>query len=106
MTPLSDAALLGVALGFLPDVGPTVAVTVGFLLLAASLVTFKQRRRWRPTRFREFRTEHALLGPLVPSFMHEARIDLMAHLFGDLLAISPIDLAWIPAAARPFWPCW
>jgi zinc transport system permease protein len=27
--------------------------------------------------------------------MHEVRIDLMAYLFGDLLAISPTDLAWI-----------
>ena len=27
--------------------------------------------------------------------MHEVRIDLMAYLFGDLLAISPGDLAWI-----------
>ena len=32
---------------------------------------------------------------MVLSFMHEVRIDLMAYLFGDLLAISPTDLAWI-----------
>jgi hypothetical protein len=35
------------------------------------------------------------LGLVVLSFMHEVRIDLMAYLFGDLLAISPTDLAWI-----------
>ncbi|RMT25920.1 Zinc ABC transporter, inner membrane permease protein ZnuB, partial [Pseudomonas savastanoi] len=35
------------------------------------------------------------LGLVVLSFMHEVRIDLMAYLFGDLLAISPADLTWI-----------
>ena len=35
---LSHAALLGVALGFLLDVSPTVAVTVGCLLLAVGFV--------------------------------------------------------------------
>ncbi|MDP1166059.1 metal ABC transporter permease, partial [Klebsiella pneumoniae] len=34
------------------------------------------------------------LGLVVLSFMHEVRIDLMAYLFGDLLAISTTDLAW------------
>jgi zinc transport system permease protein len=47
--------------------------------------------------------------------MHEVRIDLMAYLFGDLLAISPTDLAWILGGSalvlvllvmlwRPCWP--
>ena len=42
---LSHAALLGVALGFLLDVSPTVAVTVGCLLLAVLLVTLQQRHQ-------------------------------------------------------------
>src|SRR3989338_2199749 len=35
------------------------------------------------------------LGLVVLSFMQEVRIDLMAYLFGDLLAVGPSDLAWI-----------
>ena len=35
------------------------------------------------------------LGLVVLSFMQDVRIDLMAYLFGDLLAIGPTDLAWI-----------
>lgn len=41
---LSHAALLGVALGFLLDVSPAIAVTVGCLLLAVLLVTLQQRQ--------------------------------------------------------------
>ena len=41
---LSHAALLGVALGFLLDVSPTLAVTVGCVLLAVLLVTLQQRQ--------------------------------------------------------------
>jgi zinc transport system permease protein len=38
--------------------------------------------------------------------MHEVRIDLMAYLFGDLLAISPPTWPGSSAAARWCWCCW
>ena len=40
---LSHAALLGVALGLMLDVNPTLAVTVGCVLLATLLVTLQSR---------------------------------------------------------------
>jgi len=93
---LSHAALLGVALGFLLDVSPTVAVTVGCLLLAVLLVTLQQRQALASDTLLGILAPSTLsLGLVVLSFMHEVRIDLMAYLFGDLLAISPTDLAWI-----------
>ncbi|MHC8404900.1 zinc ABC transporter permease subunit ZnuB [Pseudomonas sp. TMB3-21] len=93
---LSHAALLGVALGFLLDVSPTVAVTVGCLLLAVLLVTLQQRQPLASDTLLGILAPSTLsLGLVVLSFMHEVRIDLMAYLFGDLLAISPSDLAWI-----------
>jgi zinc transport system permease protein len=93
---LSHAALLGVALGFLLDVSPTVAVTVGCLLLAVLLVTLQQRQPLASDTLLGILAPSTLsLGLVVLSFMHEVRIDLMAYLFGDLLAISPADLAWI-----------
>ena len=93
---LSHAALLGVALGFLLDVSPTVAVTVGCLLLAVLLVTLQQRQPLASDTLLGILAPSTLsLGLVVLSFMHDVRIDLMAYLFGDLLAISPTDLAWI-----------
>ena len=41
---LAHAALLGVAVGLLLDVSPTLAVTVGCVLLAVLLVTLQQRQ--------------------------------------------------------------
>ncbi|WLI24212.1 zinc ABC transporter permease subunit ZnuB [Pseudomonas simiae] len=93
---LSHAALLGVAMGFLLDVSPTIAVTVGCLLLAVLLVTLQQRQPLASDTLLGILAPSTLsLGLVVLSFMHEVRIDLMAYLFGDLLAISTTDLAWI-----------
>ncbi|RMS93232.1 Zinc ABC transporter permease [Pseudomonas coronafaciens pv. oryzae] len=93
---LSHAALLGVALGFLLDISPTIAVTFGCLLLAVVLVTLQQRQPLASDTLLGILAPSTLsLGLVVLSFMHEVRIDLMAYLFGDLLAISPDDLAWI-----------
>ncbi|MCF5411918.1 zinc ABC transporter permease subunit ZnuB [Pseudomonas syringae] len=93
---LSHAALLGVALGFLLDISPTIAVTVGCLLLAVLLVTLQQRQPLASDTLLGILAPSTLsLGLVVLSFMHEVRIDLMAYLFGDLLAISQADLGWI-----------
>ncbi len=93
---LSHAALLGVALGFLLDVSPTLAVTVGCLLLAILLVTLQQRQPLASDTLLGILAPSTLsLGLVVLSFMHEVRIDLMGYLFGDLLAIGTTDLAWI-----------
>ena len=93
---LSHAALLGVAMGFLLDISPAIAVTVGCLLLAILLVTLQQRQPLASDTLLGILAPSTLsLGLVVLSFMHEVRIDLMAYLFGDLLAISPTDLMWI-----------
>ena len=90
---LSHAALLGVALGFLLDVSPTLAVTVGCVLLAVLLVTLQQRQPLAAD------TLLGILAPSTLSFMKEVRVDLMAYLFGDLLAVSASDLLWIIAGS-------
>ncbi len=96
LATLSHAALLGVALGFLLNISPTIAVTVGCLLLAVLLVTLQQRQPLASDTLLGILAPSTLsLGLVVLSFMHEVRIDLMAYLFGDLLAISPADLGWI-----------
>lgn len=93
---LSHAALLGVALGLMLDVSPTLAVTVGCLLLAVLLVTLQQRQPLASDTLLGILAHSTLsLGLVALSFMPDVRIDLMGYLFGDLLAVSRTDLAWI-----------
>ena len=93
---LSHAALLGVALGLMLDVSPTLTVTVGCVLLAVLLVTLQQRQPLASDTLLGILAHSTLsLGLVALSFMHDVRIDLMSYLFGDLLAVSTTDLAWI-----------
>ena len=93
---LSHAALLGVAVGFLLDVSPTLTVTVGCLALAVVLVVLQRRRGLAADTLLGILAHSTLsLGLVALSFMHEVRIDLMSYLFGDLLAVGPGDLRWI-----------
>ena len=93
---LSHAALLGVAIGLLLDVSPTLAVTLGCLLLALLLVTLQQRQPLAADTLLGILAPSTLsLGLVVLSFNREVRIDLMGYLFGDLLAVGPTDLLWI-----------
>ncbi len=97
---LSHAALLGVALGFLLNVSPTLAVTVGCVLLAVLLVTLQQRQPLAADTLLGILAHSTLsLGLVTLSFMKEVRVDLMAYLFGDLLAVSASDLLWIIAGS-------
>jgi len=93
---LAHAALLGVALGFLLDVSPTLAVTVGCIVLAVLLVTMQQRQPLAADTLLGILAHSTLsLGLVTISFLDEVRVDLMAYLFGDLLAVGQGDLLWI-----------
>ena len=92
---LSHGALLGVALGLILNVSPALAVTVGCVLLAVLLLGLQQRQPLASDTLLGILAHSTLsLGLVAISFM-EVRIDLMAYLFGDLLAVGPTDLAWI-----------
>lgn len=93
---LSHAALLGVALGLLLDVSPTLAVTVGCIVLAVLLVLLQQQQTLASDTVLGILAHSTLsLGLVTLSFMREVRLDLMGYLFGDLLAVSQSDLVWI-----------
>lgn len=97
---LSHSALLGVALGLLLDISPTLAVTLGCVLLAMLLVTLQQRQPLASDTLLGILAHSSLsLGLVTLSFMPEVRIDLMSYLFGDLLAVSRSDLYWILAGS-------
>lgn len=97
---LAHAALLGVALGFLLDVSPSVAVVVGCIVLAVLLVTLQQRQPLAADTLLGILAHSTLsLGLVTVSLLDEVRVDLMAYLFGDLLAVGTGDLLWIVAGS-------
>ena len=103
---LAHAALLGVAVGLLLDVSPTLAVTVGCVLLAVLLVTLQQRQPLASDTLLGILAPSTLsLGLVVLSFNREVRIDLLGYLFGDLLAVGPSDLLWIVAGSALVLAC-
>lgn len=93
---LSHSALLGIALGMLLDINLTVAVTAGCVLLAVLLVAL-QHRQWLASDTLLGILAHSTLslGLVVLALTENVRIDLMAYLFGDLLAVSRADLSWM-----------
>lgn len=103
---LAHAALLGVAVGLLLDVSPTLAVIVGCVLLAVLLVTLQQRQPLAADTLLGILAPSTLsLGLVVLSFNREVRIDLLGYLFGDLLAIGPSDLMWVVAGSALVLAC-
>ncbi|QHM75233.1 High-affinity zinc uptake system membrane protein ZnuB [Mixta theicola] len=93
---LAHASLLGVAFGLLLDVNPFYAVIAVTLLLALGLVWLERRPHLAIDTLLGIMAHSALsLGLVVVSLMSNVRVDLMAYLFGDLLAVTPDDLVII-----------
>jgi zinc transport system permease protein len=93
---ISHSALLGVALSLLFQLNLTLAVfavaaTISILLL------FLQRRQALSADALLGILSHATLaiGLVIVAFMTWVRIDLIAFLFGDILAVSWVDIAMI-----------
>ncbi|PSJ39231.1 zinc ABC transporter permease [Zobellella taiwanensis] len=93
---LAHSSLLGVALGLLLHIDLTLAVLVACLVLGILLAAL-QRASWLATDTLLGILAHTALslGLVALAFMDNVRVDLMAYLFGDLLAIQPVDLYWI-----------
>ncbi|MCE0491389.1 zinc ABC transporter permease subunit ZnuB [Pantoea sp. Mb-10] len=91
---LAHASLLGVAFGLLLNVNPGYAVIAVTVCLALGLVWLERRPHLAIDTLLGIMAHSALsLGLVVVSLMQGVRVDLMAYLFGDLLAITPQDLA-------------
>jgi len=93
---LAHSALLGVALGFMLQINLTVGIIVICQILAM-LLFYSQRQRQlaSDTMLGIFAHGALSLGMVLLAFMEDVRIDLVAYLFGDILAISNSDLGWI-----------
>ncbi len=93
---LSHAALTGVALGILLGVDPTVGIAGIGLVMGLLLLGLQQQRRISTDTLLGILSHTALsVGLIVVSFMDTVRFDLMGYLFGDILAVTTLDLAWI-----------
>lgn len=98
---LSHAALLGVALAFLFEINITLAVFVVSLAVSFALLVLRKRAALSSDALLGLLAHATLaLGMVVLAFMSWVRIDLMGFLFGDILAVSKLDIAiiWIGGA--------
>ncbi len=93
---LAHSALLGVALGFLLHINLTLGILVICQLLAALLFFGQRQKTLSSDTLLGILSHGALsLGLVALAFMDGVRVDLMAYLFGDILAIGTADIAWI-----------
>lgn len=93
---LSHSALLGVALGFLLNINVNASVLIGCIAVALLLAWLQQNQSLATDTLLGILAQSALsLGLIVVSLLGNVRVDMMAYLFGDLLAVGPTDLFWI-----------
>ena len=93
---LSHSALLGVALALLFEANITVAVFGVSAAVALSLLLLQRRATLSSDSLLGLLSHSSLaLGLVVLAFMTWVRVDLMGFLFGDILAVSPTDIALI-----------
>ncbi len=93
---LAHSALLGVALGLILGINPTLGIAVGSVTLAVLLLLLQRQRRLASDTLLGLMSHAGLaLGLVALSFFETLRIDLLAYLFGDVLAVTTGDLAWI-----------
>ena len=93
---LSHAALLGVALALLFQVNITLSVFLVSVFVSLALVLLQRRITLSADALLGLLAHSALaVGMVALSFMSWVRVDLMGFLFGDILAVTPFDIAVI-----------
>lgn len=93
---VSHSALLGVALGFLLGMNLNLLVTLVCVMVAVILVFLQRRQELASDTLLGILAHSALsLGLVAVAFVEGLRVDLMAYLFGDILAVTRGDLAAI-----------
>ena len=93
---LAHSALLGVALGFLMGLDVNIGIVGVCLVLAIGMVFLRRQRYLAEDTLLGILAHSSLaLGLVAISFVSALRVDLVSYLFGDILAVSPQDIAWI-----------
>ena len=93
---MAHSALLGVALGLLIGLDLNVAMIAVCGALAVVVAAAERRGGLATDTMLGIVAHVSLAVALVAlAFMETARVDLFAYLFGDILALTRVDLAWI-----------
>jgi len=93
---LSHSALLGVVLAFLLQINITLAVFGVCAAVALSVLALQRNASLSSDSLLGMLAHSSLaLGLVALAFMSSVRVDLMGFLFGDILAVSQLDLAVI-----------
>ena len=93
---LSHSALLGVAIALLLELNITLSVFIVSVLVALMLLVLQKRASLSSDALLGLLAHSVLaIGLVVLAFMTWVRVDLMGFLFGDILAITTVDLALI-----------
>lgn len=93
---VAHAGLLGVALGIFLGIDLTLGVILIALAIGGSLVILSRQRILPTDSLLGILSHAALAGGLVAAAkLAGQRLDLMGYLFGDILAVTGTDLAWI-----------
>lgn len=93
---LAHSALLGIALGLLLGLNPVVGIAASSVVVALIFVLFqRQQVIGSDTTLGILAHSGLALGLVALSFVQGLRVDLMAYLFGDVLAVTTTELAWI-----------
>jgi zinc transport system permease protein len=99
---MAHSALLGIALAFLLEIDLTVGVFIIAALVSLALIGLQKRGGLSADALLGILSHSALaLGLVIIAFMSWVRVDLMSFLFGDILAVSKTDIAfiWVGGAA-------
>ena len=91
----AHAAILGVALSLALQVSVFVGALAIALTMAVTVSLLSGRRHAMDTLLGVLAHSALAFGLVAVSFLQGVRIDLMAYLFGDILAVSRVDLAVI-----------
>ncbi len=95
---LAHSALLGVALGTLLHLNLNLSIALVCVGLALALVALSRQQTLASDTLLGILSHSALaIGLITLGFMSDARLDLSAYLFGDLLAVGRNDLLWMSA---------
>ncbi len=93
---LAHAALLGVALGFLLGIDINLGIVAVCAAVAVILVALQRRQPLAGDTLLGILSHGGLaLGLIAVAFLESPRVDLMSYLFGDILAVSARDIAWV-----------
>jgi len=99
-TSLAHTAFLGIALGIALHVDPMFGIAAASVVVTLLLLILQRQRHLADDTLLGLLAHSGMaLGLVALSFLEGVRVDLMGYLFGDVLAVSWTDLAWIYGAA-------